>query len=132
MIRRPPRSTRTDTLFPYTTLFRSLFPRPSRRPGRAGVRAARTNGRRNPPAIRVYNYTPIPRSGGGVMAKGGSNLQAVLNREQEDGDRAPAPTAAIEPVAVSRQARPRGRQRTTVVAGHFTPEVHPQLLNIQN
>src|SRR3546814_9084410 len=30
MIRRPPRSTRTDTLFPYTTLFRS----PQRRRGR--------------------------------------------------------------------------------------------------
>src|SRR3546814_15181525 len=27
MIRRPPRSTRTDTLFPYTTLFRSLVSR---------------------------------------------------------------------------------------------------------
>src|SRR3546814_13864832 len=26
MIRRPPRSTRTDTLFPYTTLFRSFMP----------------------------------------------------------------------------------------------------------
>src|SRR3546814_15971220 len=26
MIRRPPRSTRTDTLFPYTTLFRSCAP----------------------------------------------------------------------------------------------------------
>src|SRR3546814_12873418 len=26
MIRRPPRSTRTDTLFPYTTLFRSMPP----------------------------------------------------------------------------------------------------------
>src|SRR3546814_11143126 len=26
MVRRPPRSTRTDTLFPYTTLFRSLQP----------------------------------------------------------------------------------------------------------
>src|SRR3546814_16626034 len=26
MIRRPPRSTRTDTLFPYTTLFRSVCP----------------------------------------------------------------------------------------------------------
>src|SRR3546814_5885302 len=26
MIRRPPRSTRTDTLFPYTTLFRSISP----------------------------------------------------------------------------------------------------------
>src|SRR3546814_4797501 len=34
MIRRPPRSTRTDTLFPYTTLFRSLvrFARPTRHP----------------------------------------------------------------------------------------------------
>src|SRR3546814_2802793 len=31
MIRRPPRSTRTDTLFPYTTLFRS-----PRRPRRGG------------------------------------------------------------------------------------------------
>src|SRR3546814_7024522 len=28
MIRRPPRSTRTDTLFPYTTLFRSLLRNP--------------------------------------------------------------------------------------------------------
>src|SRR3546814_13053007 len=28
MIRRPPRSTRTDTLFPYTTLFRSIDAHP--------------------------------------------------------------------------------------------------------
>src|SRR3546814_6287942 len=28
MILRPPRSTRTDTLFPYTTLFRARRPRP--------------------------------------------------------------------------------------------------------
>src|SRR3546814_8136859 len=38
MIRRPPRSTRTDTLFPYTTLFRSVPAAaagpPSARPGR--------------------------------------------------------------------------------------------------
>src|SRR3546814_14341191 len=32
MIRRPPRSTRTDTLFPYTTLFRSLRLLVRRRP----------------------------------------------------------------------------------------------------
>src|SRR3546814_10429735 len=31
MIRRPPRSTRTDTLFPYTTLFRSRAPAPGGR-----------------------------------------------------------------------------------------------------
>src|SRR3546814_4607677 len=30
MIRRPPRSTRTDTLFPYTTLFRSYVQIPQR------------------------------------------------------------------------------------------------------
>src|SRR3546814_7229578 len=30
MIRRPPRSTRTDTLFPYTTLFRSILIKPVR------------------------------------------------------------------------------------------------------
>src|SRR3546814_12984618 len=32
MIRRPPRSTRTDTLFPYTTLFRSAASSTRRRP----------------------------------------------------------------------------------------------------
>src|SRR3546814_6562544 len=31
MIRRPPRSTRTDTLFPYTTLFRFQYPAAQRR-----------------------------------------------------------------------------------------------------
>src|SRR3546814_19656796 len=36
MIRRPPRSTRTDTLFPYTTLFRSY--RPGCCPSRTGWR----------------------------------------------------------------------------------------------
>src|SRR3546814_9436256 len=35
MIRRPPRSTRTDTLFPYPTLFRSIWSKSrSARPGR--------------------------------------------------------------------------------------------------
>src|SRR3546814_14677558 len=39
MIRRPPRSTRTDTLFPYTTLFRSVWPaRLSRRRTRCASR----------------------------------------------------------------------------------------------
>src|SRR3546814_8190614 len=35
MIRRPPRSTRTDTLFPYTTLFRSRRGLPPRAPNAA-------------------------------------------------------------------------------------------------
>src|SRR3546814_3879095 len=40
MIRRPPRSTRTDTLFPYTTLFRSLH---DARPRPSAARAYRTD-----------------------------------------------------------------------------------------
>src|SRR3546814_3273770 len=55
MIRRPPRSTRTDTLFPYTTLFRSpadihlpidAFPRGRRiRPAYLGGRLRSLRGR---------------------------------------------------------------------------------------
>src|SRR3546814_7133541 len=37
MIRRPPRSTRTDTLFPYTTLFRSEDRPDGALPGRGGL-----------------------------------------------------------------------------------------------
>src|SRR3546814_1110746 len=47
MIRRPPRSTRTDTLFPYTTLFRSC--RRSARPHRISRRAPRRASRGSAP-----------------------------------------------------------------------------------
>src|SRR6056297_3803279 len=48
MLRRPPRSTRTDTLFPYTTLFRSR--RPARPPhGRDRRRARAGPDHRGPP-----------------------------------------------------------------------------------
>src|SRR3546814_8850297 len=42
MIRRPPRSTRTDTLFPYTTLFRSDADRRPARPRRRSRRSPAT------------------------------------------------------------------------------------------
>src|SRR3546814_4156399 len=45
MIRRPPRSTRTDTLFPYTTLFRSLTSGASLCCARSGYRACWKGGR---------------------------------------------------------------------------------------
>src|SRR3546814_3119493 len=49
MIRRPPRSTRTDTLFPYTMLFREpLSPRPRDR----GDRGAAAQHQGNQPARR--------------------------------------------------------------------------------
>src|SRR3546814_1129097 len=50
MIRRPPRSTRTDTLFPYTTLFRSW----DKENGRDDWRKRRldTNARKSPTSCR--------------------------------------------------------------------------------
>src|SRR3546814_2338916 len=60
MLRRPPRSTRTDTLFPYTTLFRSglvQLPRLRRRaprpPGRRGARAIADRPRHAGPGARM-------------------------------------------------------------------------------
>src|SRR3546814_12304292 len=51
MLRQPPRSTRTDTLFPYTTLFRSRGPlRDTRQPARQRDRARRIV---DPPIVSV-------------------------------------------------------------------------------
>src|SRR3546814_5509448 len=57
MIRRPPRSTRTDTLFPYTTLFRSPH-RPSRALRRRDL--ARSRGDRH--AGRPARPRPLARA----------------------------------------------------------------------
>src|SRR3546814_4254467 len=62
MIRRPPRSTRTDTLFPYTTLFRSASFSTSRRS----------------PATRP-DITCIPCS----RARRGASSAATLTRSEE-------------------------------------------------
>src|SRR3546814_6343925 len=69
MIRRPPRPTRTDTLFPYTTLFRS---RRLPRHLRPGDRARRRSGGdpHQPAAARrpVHRRDPPPVAGGGGSA----------------------------------------------------------------
>src|SRR3546814_18949031 len=51
MIRRPPRSTRTDTLFPYTTLFRSV--------GRSCVRVRRAEPDAALPAYARSRQRPV-------------------------------------------------------------------------
>src|SRR3546814_9061056 len=72
MIRPPPRSTRTDTLFPYTTLFlssparrraRSRAPRGSSRAHIGGGNDARA-ARRRPAARRATGSSPPSRRGG--------------------------------------------------------------------
>src|SRR3546814_1927111 len=66
MIRRPPRSTRTDTLFPYTTLFRSHRP----------------FSRRSPPACReataARRSDPIRPDGDSRSEEHTSELQSLM------------------------------------------------------
>src|SRR3546814_12984686 len=67
MIRRPPRSTRTDTLFPYTTLFRSAE-RGERRRGGQGVagRDSRGRPRLHPPHRAVPGAAEGPGGDGQI------------------------------------------------------------------
>src|SRR3546814_3067030 len=63
MIRRPPRSTRTDTLFPYTTLFRSLVRAmritslPPTEPTRSAPSLAKVTGTPPTAALRSEEHT---------------------------------------------------------------------------
>src|SRR3546814_1201629 len=58
MIRRPPRSTRTDTLFPYTTLFRSAPVGDGRRHAAAPLQAVALFGRHaHPDDLRSEEHT---------------------------------------------------------------------------
>src|SRR3546814_5466808 len=73
MIRRPPRSTRTDTLFPYTTLFRSrrprLQPQRAQRPRRAGVRLGRLHARHPADRQARHQGRRCRRHPGGLVVK---------------------------------------------------------------
>src|SRR3546814_12422986 len=93
MIRRPPRSTRTDTLFPYTTLFRSRPRGRARRP-RAPVVAHRRRHRRRhlpppPGCVRAHpgRHHPPPSADRKRMSSRPSPDPAAL--VLEDGTRYP-------------------------------------------
>src|SRR3546814_14180293 len=72
MIRRPPRSTRTDTLFPYTTLFRS-HEKGDRHAGRRSVdrRHHRYLRRKRIMALKHYNPTSPAQRGLVLVDKSG-------------------------------------------------------------
>src|SRR3546814_5542844 len=88
MIRRPPRSTRTDTLFPYTTLFRSpdhhLRPWrhvPARPSGRRGLLGRRACGPRAAAGgflpRRIRPHRRLPRLGDRGHAAGSPRIRAM-------------------------------------------------------
>src|SRR3546814_6834216 len=75
MIRRPPRSTRTDTLFPYSTLFRSV-PRGRTCQGQGDLSAAArlVRGARRDAAAGRAGRDP----GAGPLSRGGAGAWPVL------------------------------------------------------
>src|SRR3546814_3575065 len=86
MLRRPPRSTRTDTLFPYPTLFRSAV-RPvawrrghlHRRHAALGFDAVRTGSRRAPAGGGCERTArPGTRAAGGRSEEHTSELQSLM------------------------------------------------------
>src|SRR3546814_6776124 len=91
MLRRPPRSTRTDTLFPYTTLFRS--------PGSGSYPAPR-QGREPAPAIppRAPSRSPIypwfdrPTS----LPKTSCQADCRSNEKNEKGQRSEEHTSELQ------------------------------------
>src|SRR3546814_3927629 len=74
MIRRPPRSTRTDTLFPYTTLFRSAAV-----PARPGPRD--DQGAWHYPA-EVQGRRPVGRQG--LHAEAGAELGGFIGPHRSE------------------------------------------------
>src|SRR3546814_6331246 len=77
MIRRPPRSTRTDTLFPYTTLFRSVHPNPRERDDPA--RQAGESVAIGIEGTDLGHPAALQRAGGGVRSEEHtSELQSLM------------------------------------------------------
>src|SRR3546814_14723461 len=105
MIRRPPRSTRTDTLFPYTTLFRSTGDLRRRRQVRARGDRGRTGQGRF-----VLHGKPWHGAGAGKNA-----VAALLHRGREIGRAASrdsvCQSVSTSVVAVSCEKNTRSRRQ---------------------
>src|SRR3546814_8879402 len=80
MIRRPPRSTRTDTLFPYTTLFRSTARRCSILRERASGRRKAVAGKDRAALLRNEEGAERSRFG---MARRDEQRDRVTDRSEE-------------------------------------------------
>src|SRR3546814_8521681 len=78
MIRRPPRSTRTDTLFPYTTLFRSECPCciPNRHSPRHGTRSLLGQG--SPSCVPRSGWPSLQLGLSGRSEEHTSELQSLM------------------------------------------------------
>src|SRR3546814_3313860 len=100
MIRRPPRSTRTDTLFPYTTLFRSR-----ERPARAVPR-------------------PAPDAAGAQCLAGVPPAAQRRRRDRLSYLRPAPPLSGVHALCVASLARDRGARLDAAAADTLRSEEH--------
>src|SRR3546814_1202606 len=103
MIRRPPRSTRTDTLFPYTTLFRSLF-----------------DGEVAPgEAVRIFTGAPLPEG-----------ADAIVIQEDTEADRKSTTSELQSLMRISYAVFCLKKKTKKIINTHFTRDHHSQLTYI--
>src|SRR3546814_7673110 len=95
MIRRPPRSTRTDTLFPYTTLFRSGAFRSGASPAR--TRCGRGRGRSRIKQVpRVGAVFDVPRGNRAERPKRAGHEQRYGREEKRQEERSEEHTSELQ------------------------------------
>src|SRR3546814_9398868 len=82
MIRRPPRSTRTDTLFPYTTLFRSQGIVRIQTQGTDRVRFQSVSAYAEDDGIELRGMVMKHRLGGGIVLIPG-HIDVLMHRSEE-------------------------------------------------
>src|SRR3546814_17505831 len=118
MIRRPPRSTPTDTLFPYTTLFRSIEPLCGVRRLVLVVEAVDRNGALG---LQLHEQRVLLSAGG--APRGEDVDERHLAREVGGRQARPPPLDPRQAECRDRLADQRGRQLTTVARP--TPHQRP-------
>src|SRR3546814_4152932 len=113
MVRRPPRSTRTDTLFPYTTLFRSsplgwlpaLNERKRPSPSRWRIASARMlraelpvhrNSTLNSMSVIAFSSTAAGKFGDQRLAQRRAAVAAVLHQEHHKRPRSEEHTSELQ------------------------------------
>src|SRR3546814_3954315 len=118
MIRRPPRSTRTDTLFPYTTLFRSIA-----FPGGCGGRSSRAGLPGGPGQLPGVVGKPAYRS----LARGGrlrSSLAGIPRSEEHTSELQSLMRISYAVFGLKKKSRENDEDRGCVLSSATQPNTN--------
>src|SRR3546814_1777858 len=122
MTRRPPRSTRTDTLFPYTTRFRSVVPQPPV----ARIQDERRRRSRSARPVRAARD-----SVDGARREGVADGRARSRSEEHTSELQSLMRISYAVFCLKKKIHGKLIQNniTTIIYPHLTPYTHTNLLN---